>query len=100
MVKELEEYPWSSYRFRAYGENSKILDYDGWYEGLGEEVLFRQKRYREFFQETVPESEWKLIREMVNRGGITGSQKFSEKIEKVLGRKIILRPIGRPKTKK
>lgn len=100
MAKELEEYPWSSYRFRAHGENSKILDYDVWYEALAEEALVRQKRYRKFFQETVLESEWKLIREMANRGGITGSQKFSEKIEKILGRKIILRPIGRPKIKK
>jgi len=35
-----------------------------------------------------------------SEGGITWSQKFSEKIEKILGRKIILRPIGRPKIKK
>jgi len=28
IVENLEEYPWSSYRFRAYGEESKILDYD------------------------------------------------------------------------
>ena len=56
----------------------------------------RQERYRKFFQEVIPEGEWKLIRERVNRGGITGSEKFREEVEKVLGRRVIIRPVGRP----
>ena len=55
IVENLEEYPWSSYRFRAYGEESKILDYDPWYEDLAKEGLMRQERYRKFFQEVIPE---------------------------------------------
>ena len=27
----------------------------------------RQERYRKFFQEVIPEGEWKLIRKIVNR---------------------------------
>jgi len=59
-----------------------------WYEDLAKEGLMRQERYRKFFQEVIPESEWKLIRERVNRGGITGGEKFREEVEKVLGRRV------------
>ena len=67
-----------------------------WYEDLAKEGLMRQERYRKFFQEVIPESEWKLIRERVNRGGITGGEKFREEVERVLGRRVIIRPVGRP----
>jgi len=53
IVENLKEYPWSSYRFRAYGEESKILDYDPWYKDLAREGLMRQERYRKFFQEVI-----------------------------------------------
>jgi len=38
-----------------------------WYEDLAKEGLIRQERYRKFFQEVIPEGEWKLIRKIVNR---------------------------------
>ncbi len=92
-----ELYRWSSYRVRAHGEKSSILDLDPWYNSLGADSQERQVRYRQLFQNTIPDSTWELIREMTNKGGIIGSVNFKEQIEKILHRKIIIRAPGRPR---
>ncbi|MCK5231712.1 MAG: hypothetical protein KAR13_15675 [Desulfobulbaceae bacterium] len=40
---------------------------------------------------TVPEEEWKLIREATQRGQLTAGKKFTLEISKKLGRRIELR---------
>ena len=43
-----------------------------------------------------PESEWNLIRESVQRGQLTGSECFIDKVEEILGKRIESRSRGRP----
>lgn len=95
-----ELYPWSSYRFRAFGEKSNILDLDPWYDSLGYNLEERQVRYRQFFQNLFPESTVKLIREMTNKNGVVGSIDFKAYIERLTHRDITIRPIGRPRKEK
>jgi len=63
---------------------------------MGEEAQERQKRYRRWICETVPEWEWKLIREAVQRGQLTGPRKFIDEVESLLRIRIELRGRGRP----
>jgi len=100
IVNSPESYRWSSYRVRAFGEKNPIVDLDPWYDSLGYDSEERQIKYRQFFQSLMPESTLKLLREMVNRNGIVGSMNFKAQIEQRIQKEIIIRPIGRPKSKK
>jgi putative transposase len=48
IVKQMEDYPWSSYRYYAFGETDPLVDEDPYYEGLGSDPENRQRNYREF----------------------------------------------------
>jgi putative transposase len=54
------------------------------------------ERYRHFLRATIPEGEWNLIRDAVQRGQLTGTGRFVDKVEAVLGRRIEKRTRGRP----
>jgi len=95
-----ELYRWSSYRFRAFGEKSPILDLDAWYNGLGKNSQERQIRYQQFFRNAIPTSDLKLIRELTNKDALLGSSSFKKQIEMMLGEEIIIRLRGRPKKRK
>ncbi|MDD5119842.1 MAG: transposase [Candidatus Omnitrophica bacterium] len=95
-----ELYPWSSYRFRAFGQKSNILELDPWYDSLGYSLEERQVKYRQFFQSLLPEATLKLIREMTNKNGIVGDVDFKAYIEHLTLRKVSIGPIGRPRSGK
>jgi len=44
----------------------------------------------------IPGGEWRLIREAVKRGQLTGNSRFAEQVEKIVGRRIETRGPGRP----
>ena len=48
MVKDLKDYPWSSYLAYAYGRHDSLLDEDPYYSQLGSTPADRQLAYREF----------------------------------------------------
>ena len=96
LVESPDLYRWSSYRFRALGEKNFILDLDPWYNSLGSNLLERRLAYRRFIKESIPESEWGLIKEMTNKNGIIGSDVFRGEIEKMIGARIVFRSPGRP----
>ena len=48
LVSRVEDYPWSSYRYYAYGEPDPLTDEDPYYESLGIDRAARQHAYREF----------------------------------------------------
>ena len=48
VVKQVEDYPWSSYRYYAFGGSDFLIDADPYYEYLGSNAEIRQERYREF----------------------------------------------------
>jgi len=90
-------YRWSSYRFRAFGEENPIIDLDLWYNCLASNPEGRQLKYRQFFESSIKEPEWRQVREITNKNGILGSSKFKNYIEKLTNQRIVLRPCGRPK---
>jgi len=96
VVNDPAFYRWSSYRFRAFGEENPILDLDFWYYSLGSNPEERRLKYRQFFRGIMREPEWVQLREMTNRNAILGSGKFKDYIESLTNQKIVLRPPGRP----
>lgn len=96
MVAAPEAYVWSSCRYRLGYARCDWLDEDPCYVALGENETQRQERYRHFLHAVIPEGEWMLIREAVQRGQLTGIGSFVDKVEEILGRRIEKRAPGRP----
>ena len=97
MVSEPEKYRWSSCRYRL-GENAcEWLDYHACYLALGVGDRERKERYRAFLHSAIPDGEWTLIREAVQRGQLTGSARFTEEVAAIVGKRIDRRGPGRPK---
>ncbi|MFH1397440.1 MAG: transposase [Candidatus Omnitrophota bacterium] len=100
IVNSPELYRWSSYRVRAIGERSFIVDMDPWYDNLGSNTEERQNKYRQFFQNLIPDPALHLLREMTNKNGIVGSINFKSRIEQSIHKEIVIRSAGRPKNEK
>ena len=96
MVAAPESYPWSSCRHRFGETECDWLDYDPCYLALGENNAERQVRYRKFLQTAIPDGEWGLIREAVQRGQLTGTDRFTEEVAAITGRRVERRGQGRP----
>ena len=73
------------------------LDFDPFYQGMAVTPAERAARYREWLGQTIPEGEWKLIREATQRGQLAGSGKFVDEISDKLGRRLEPRGPGRPR---
>jgi len=99
LVSSPEEYRWSSYRGKTGIVKDELLDLDLWYESLGSAEEERQKRYSQWFRESISTREWGLIRKATNKGGAFGDDNFKARIEKAIGRTIELREKGRPRKK-
>jgi putative transposase len=96
MVEAPEQYPWSSARHHLGVERCGWLDEDPCYVALGSDVLERQVCHRAFLTAAIPEGEWRLIRTAVQREQLTGSGRFVDEVERILGRRIERRKPGRP----
>ena len=96
IVNSPELYRWSSYRVRAYGEKSRIVDIDPWYKSLGENDLARQANYRYLFQKENLKTTEEVIKDMTNKNGVVGSCDFKKKMERAVGLEIVIRKPGRP----
>jgi putative transposase len=97
MVSEPERYPWSSCRWRLGDKECEWLDYDECYLALGRGDEQRKARYREFLHSAIPDGEWALIREAVQRGQLTGSARFTDEVGAIVGKRIERRVQGRLK---
>lgn len=98
MVVEAADYPWSSYALRvgaAPGPN--WLDSDPCFDALGATEDARRRQYVEFVRQAVPTAELALIREAIQRGQLTGDNRFVDEVERITGRRIERRKQGRPK---
>ena len=98
MVGDPAEYPWSSYHRHA-GNSGQFpwVDIDPCYEGLDAKEELRSAKYRNFVTSIIPPGEWNLIRESIQRGQLTGSQRFVDQVEAIIGRRIEHRKQGRPR---
>lgn len=97
LVDRPEDYPWSSYRNRIDKERKSLLDPIPSYESFADSRETRYQRYREYVADTIPEGEWQLIRQAVQRCQLTGDNRFINEVERIVGRRIELRGRGRPR---
>jgi len=96
MIGRPDDYDWSSYRQRMGLEGHCWIDYDPCYLGLAETEIERRERYGRFIRDAIPDGEWNLIRQALQRGQLTGNGKFVDEVEQILGRRINFRAQGRP----
>jgi putative transposase len=77
-------------------DRSDWLDSDPVYHALGPTDAERHLRYSAFLRSAIPEGEWELIRESVQRGQLTGNGRFTKEVAAILRRRIERRGRGRP----
>jgi putative transposase len=100
MVEEPEAYRWSSCPAKVGRVKGSWLDLDPFYLGLATTPAERAARYREWLRQTIPEGEWKLIREATQRGQLAGSRTFVDEISDKLDRRLETRGPGLPRKEK
>ena len=100
MVKQAEDYEWSSYRQRVGIEKEMWIDSDPAYLGLSEDKGERMRYYKNYINRDIPEEEKLMISGALQRGQLTGSTRFVEEVEQRLGIRIEHRGQGRPKKPK
>ena len=88
MVALPEDYRWSSYRMKAGLDGPSWIDDDPCYLALGQTPQQRCERYVSFVGRLVPNGEWELIREALQRGQLTGNRRFIDQVERITGRRI------------
>ena len=67
MVEDPSQYFWSSCPAKTGIREQSWLDFDPFYMSLGNTSDERAKKYGRWLRKTVPEEEWKLIREATQR---------------------------------
>lgn len=74
------------------------IDDDPCYLGLGHTPQLRGERYGRFVRKFIPNGEWDLIREALQRGQLTGNLRFIDQVERITGRRIEhRRPSNQPR---
>lgn len=98
MTQDPAAYKWSSYRKHA-GKESQFrwVDTDPCYQAFGASDSERATRYTEFVRSAIPEGEWEVIREALQRGQLTGTKRFADEVEAIIGRRVENRKQGRPR---
>ena len=97
LVTDPIEYRWSSYRGKTGKRKEEWLDFDPCYMGLAGSKKKRAERYKGWVKGTIPEGEWDVIRQSLQRGQLTGSARFVDEIERKTKRRIEFRGPGRPR---
>lgn len=97
IVADPADYRWSSNAGKVRGDGYDWLDRDPVYLGLGATVEERQESYRKWTLAAVDEGELALLRKSVQHGGLTGGSRFVDEVAARVGKRVELRPPGRPK---
>jgi putative transposase len=98
MVADAADYQWSSYRSRIEDvPEGQWLDADPCFVALGDTVMQRRTRYEAFVRLTIPRDEIRLIRNALQRGQLTGTSRFVDEVEQIIGLRIEQRGQGRPR---
>ncbi len=94
MVGHASEYPWSSYRYNALGEENKLLTPHALYRRLGRSEDERHKAYRKLFRHRLAEKTLEEIRKATNKAWVLGNDHFQQRIEKRTERQTSPKPRG------
>lgn len=93
MVSHPSEYPWSSYRCNAVGEEDSLVCPHREFRKLGQTGEERQSAYRQLFRSRIPDITLDEIRTATNKAWVLGGGRFQERIQKQLNRRVA--PVAR-----
>ena len=88
MVIDPSDYPWSSYHYNALGQLSDLLAPHPEYQRLGESNEARQAAYCGLFKHQLSENSITEIREATNKAWVLGNDRFKQRIQEQLGRRV------------
>ena len=88
MVAHPSEYPWSSYRYNALGQADELVTPHLEYRRLGKTEAEQQTAYRQLFKHRIPENCLTEIREATNKSWVLGNDRFKQRIQKKLERRV------------
>ena len=100
MVVHPRDYPWSSHRRYAYGDNGPNLNWliaPDQYQGLASGEATRRQAYRELFKSAIDEGDLAAIRDAVHKGWAMGDARFKAMIEGLGQRRAAPAARGRPR---
>jgi putative transposase len=92
-VQKPEDYPWSSCKGNISGKGDALISGHDWLDEKD------RKGYKKFLRKQDPATEEK-IRRATSTGRPLGNERFIEKLEKKLSRRLLLGKVGRPKKAK
>jgi putative transposase len=96
MVDDPASYRWSSYRTNALNESSAVITPHAAYVQLGTTVDERCASYRTLFCAEPDADDAHALRAHTKQSAAWGSESFQREIEATLGRRVTVRPLGRP----
>jgi len=88
MVTHPSEYPWSSYRYNAIGQPNERIKPHLEYRRLGSTAEARQSAYRQLFKHRIGDASLAAIREATNKAWVLGNDRFKQRIQAKLDRRI------------
>lgn len=97
MVDAPSEYRWSSHLENTGGRSADFLASHPEFLALGLEEASRRAAYRALFADQLPQDLLDSIRKSTNSGYPLGSDTFTESVERMTGRPIQRRKVGRPR---
>jgi putative transposase len=96
MVEDPSAYFWSSFQINALGKESDLCTPHPEFLRLGNTKNERMKNYRALFAHHLEGELLNEIRLSVNKGMAIGHERFKDEIEKLTGRRLKPKKVGRP----
>ena len=96
MVSDPADYPHSSYRHNALGDDDPVISPHAIYLNLSHEDTERHQRYRRLFETALDAKLVDDIRRTTNACRVLGNDAFKDQIESMLKRRVRPAKIGRP----
>lgn len=88
MASDPAGYPWSSYHYNALGQDNELVVPHTEYRNLDRDTEQRQTTYRALFASHIPEQAITDIREATNKAWVLGNDRFKQRIQAQLGRRV------------
>lgn len=87
MVVHPMDYPWSSFKCNALGDESLLLSPHDIYTALGKTTIERNNVYKALFQQHISENQIIDIKNSTNKAWVLGSERFKTQIAAQTGRR-------------
>ncbi len=97
MVQRPEEYPWSSYRGHACGQDDPVVEDHALYLALGSTPHERYRVYQDLCRQQLDTSVLQEIRATLHQSRVLGTERFKDDIEAALARRVRAGKAGRPR---